>query len=123
MISTVVISIKFSIHQCLHYFSSMHGLSTSVKGSRLFLNRFPCSTPVTLREMSNAKELVKEFRDVIAVADDDLGHTSLLYPGDEQPICPDSGAYLSTNIQKLLHDMLGRGTVEHPYSKKIRFCI
>ena len=31
MISTVVISIKFSIEQCLNYLSSMHSLSKSVK--------------------------------------------------------------------------------------------
>ena len=43
MVSIVVIYVKFSIRQCLNYLSSMHSLSASVKGSWLFLNRFPCS--------------------------------------------------------------------------------
>ena len=44
MVNMVVISVKFSIEQCLNYLSSMHSLSASVKGSWLFLNRFLCST-------------------------------------------------------------------------------
>ena len=40
----VVISVKFSIQQCLNYLSSMHSVSASVKGSWLLLYRFLCST-------------------------------------------------------------------------------
>ena len=43
-VSTVVIPLNFlSNMQCLNYLSSMDSLSTSVKGSRLFLLRLPCS--------------------------------------------------------------------------------
>ena len=48
-------------------------------------------TWVILSDVSKAKELLEEFKDMITVADDDLGRTSLLYhtvyTGDEQPIC------------------------------------
>ena len=43
MINMVVISVEFSIQQCLNYLSSMHSLSASDNGNWLFLNRFLCS--------------------------------------------------------------------------------
>ena len=49
MVSTVVIYVKFSIQQCLHYLSSMHSLSAAVKGSWLFLNRFLCSSHISIQ--------------------------------------------------------------------------
>ena len=49
MVSTVVIYVKFTIQQCLHYLSSLHSLSAAVKGSWLFLNRFLCSTHISIQ--------------------------------------------------------------------------
>ena len=75
-------------------------------------------TSFTLSELSKAKELIKEL---ISVADDDLGCTSLMHhtinTGDEQPICQRPRC-LPSNIQKYVSYLVicckGVNTVASP---------
>ena len=71
------------------------------------------------KERQRAKELLRDFKDIIALSDDDLGRTRLLYnlirTGDTQPICQHARRlpfHQHSQVRKLLNDMLDNGIIE-----------
>jgi hypothetical protein len=71
------------------------------------------------KERQRAKELLRDFKDIIALSDDDLGHTRLFYhhirTGDTQPICQRARRlqfHQHSQVRKLLNDMLDNGIIE-----------
>ena len=70
-------------------------------------------------ERQQAKELLRDFKDIIALSDDDLGCTRLLYhhirTGDMQPIHQRARRlpfHQHSQARKLLNDMLDNGILE-----------
>ncbi|KAL5494116.1 hypothetical protein EMCRGX_G015392 [Ephydatia muelleri] len=71
------------------------------------------------KERQGAKELLRDFKDIIALPDDDLGHTRLLYhhirTEDTQPICQCARRlpfHQHSQVRKLLNDMLDNDIIE-----------
>ena len=71
------------------------------------------------KERQRAKELLRNFKDIIALSDDDLGRTRLLYhhirTGDTQPIRQRARRlpfHQHSQVRKLLNDMLDNGIIE-----------
>ena len=71
------------------------------------------------KERQQAKELLRDFKDITALSDDDLGRTRLLYhhicTGDTQPIRQRARRlplHQHSQVRKLLNDMLDNGIIE-----------
>ena len=71
------------------------------------------------KERWRAKELLRDFKDIIALSGDDLGHTRMLYhhihTGDTQPIHQHARRlpfHQHSQVRKLLNDMLDNGIIE-----------
>ena len=71
------------------------------------------------KERQRAKELLRDFKDIIALSDDDLGHTRLFYhhirTGYTQPIRQRARRlqfHQHSQVRKLLNDMLDNGIIE-----------
>ena len=80
------------------------------------------------KERQGAKELLRDFKDIIALPNYDLGHTRLLYhhirTEDTQPICQCARRlpfHQHSQVRKLLNDMLDNDIIE-PRSMGIPNC-
>ena len=94
MVNMVVISVIFSIQQCLNYLSRMHRLSASVNGRWLFLNRFLCSESAAYNKNQRTKR---------------RGST----PGPPSPLPPPGTSFLRQNTANFTPWKPTTGTLHH----------